>query len=134
MASKPTRGRPSKHTSLDSPATVSPNNPGLINFINKMQMQTVCYSVLQDHESVPRISALDGEHNEYQNYGTMQTVTISCDKYIVVQVIPDACKVVQVMSVTCNLNVKVKRSRSCVHNPIRYPRIISQNIMVNFLD
>ena len=26
-------------------------------------MQTVCYSVLQDHESVPRISALDGEHN-----------------------------------------------------------------------
>ena len=34
-----------------------------------MQMQIVCYSVLQDHESVPRISALDGEHNVYQNHG-----------------------------------------------------------------
>ena len=49
-------------------------------------------------------------------------MAISSDKY----------KVEQVMS--CNLKVKVNRPWSYVRNRIKYPRILPQNVMVNFLD
>ena len=56
-----------------------------------------------------KISVTDSEYNVYQDHEIMSPVTILSDKYIVVQVILDTYKVVQVMSVSCNPNVKVNR-------------------------